>query len=310
MRNGSSVRLRMTITRATGDRDGELPVPGRLRERRDRRAVALRRDGRHPDRELACEWGDRSSRATPCCHLRPGRPGRTLPFLAGRQQAQTGSRTLQDLAVLLLRPAVAPAELGRWHVHRQLTRERQALICGQLARQAAHAAQIVAQHHRLLHRRATVAESLALVLGSAQRDGRRKRGCNRAAPGSRAPRVADTRDEAQLQRVAQVPAIGESPAATRMCQQLKRRLAVTVLEVLPPKLMAMRAQEHVPPRAGDECDLVDRVGPRGWSSAPTWGRHIDVSTRARIRPPSRLLAAGALGVVRPHEGRRCGPAPG
>ena len=56
-----------------------------------------------------------------------------------------------------------------------------------------------------------------------------------------------------------MPAIRERPTAAYVGQQLERRLAVAVLEILPPQLVAVGAQQDVPPLANDQGDLVDRV---------------------------------------------------
>ena len=125
--------------------------------------------------------------------------------------------------------------------------------------EVADPAQVVTEHHRLLHRRSPVENGKVLFSGCAQRHRCRQRGRHRAAPARGPERIADARNEAQLERVRQVPRIGESAATTRMREKLERRLAKTVLEILPAQPVAVGAQQDVPPRASDQGDLVDRV---------------------------------------------------
>ena len=218
------------------------------------------------------------------------------------------------------------------------TPERESLIRRQLSSEASDSSQVVTEHHHLLHRRSPVENGKVLFSGCAQRDRGRQRSHHRATSAGRPERIADARDEAQLQRVGQVPPIDERAAATRVRKQLERRLAETVLEVLPAQLTAVGAQQHLALVAGHKRDLLNRVAWRsqrtsraafddvrparggrdltrpgrsagsdvrparggrglgghrgGWPSTAASGRHIRMSMRTPIRPPSQSLAGG------------------
>ena len=67
----------------------------------------------------------------------------------------------------------------------------------------------------------------------------------------------DPREEALLEGVRDVRSAGEGPASTGVCDQLERRLAVAVLEVLRPQSIAMDPQQDL---ALGARDLRDDVG--------------------------------------------------
>src|SRR5438445_3205333 len=77
-----------------------------------------------------------------------GVPDRTVVELHERPQSRAGA--LGDLAVLLGRPAKAPAELRAAHLQRELAREHQTLIGAELPGEALDAPEPLAQHDERL----------------------------------------------------------------------------------------------------------------------------------------------------------------
>jgi hypothetical protein len=169
--------------------------------------------------------------------------------------AQPQPSALADLAVLLVGPSGRAAELAAADAG-DLSCEREALIGGQLARDALELAQLLADEHDVFHGGALVDDVDAARDGRIERRRSLERGVDWASSADRAPVIAHARQEAQLKRVGDMGAAGKLPATMCVRDELERRLAEAVLEILVAKSKPMRAQEQITPSARDLGDLV------------------------------------------------------
>jgi membrane protein len=127
--------------------------------------------------------------------------------------------------------------------------------------------------------------------------------------------IVDTREELLLERMGDVASVEESCLAPGASQQLERRLAVAILEVLAPKPVAMGAKQQVATRAGDKRNRfagVERTPGRTAERLRACncpfrvllsGRHASMSVQVARRPPSQFLRDG-LGAVDRYQQRK------
>ena len=171
------------------------------------------------------------------------------PQLVGHQSPQAGTGALGDLAVLLGRPAVPPAELARLHLQptwrpapvadRRLSAAHRASRCSSSWRRIASCSGSARTSHEL-HARAR---------RRSERHGALERRLHRAAPGERAAAIVDAREEALLETFARCSAARRTSPAASVRDELERRLAVAVLEVLLAQPVAVHAQQQLAPGA-------------------------------------------------------------
>jgi hypothetical protein len=95
----------------------------------------------------------------------------------------------------------------------------------------------------------------AILKGGSRGDRR----LDRAAPAQRTTAIVNAREKALLEGVRDVRAIGERSFATGALEQLERRLAVAVFEVLMGEPMAMGAKQKIPACSRDERDHLGRI---------------------------------------------------
>jgi membrane protein len=125
----------------------------------------------------------------------------------------------------------------------------------------------------------------------------------------------DAREEFLLERVGDMSSVGECFSASGSDQQLERRLAVAVLQVLAPQTPAMGSEQQLATRASHERDRLagieqtkrastERSRARNRSfPALLSGRHASMSVQVARRPPSQFLRDG-LGVVDRYQQRK------
>ena len=139
---------------------------------------------------------------------------------------------------------------------RELACQHQPLIARELARESHDAAQIVAQQARLLDVGACVGHFDPTARASRQGKRAGQRCLDRAAPAQRTAAIMDAREEFLLERIGDVGGVGEPLSAPGSSQQLERRLAVAVLEVLTPQPPAVAGKQELATRAGHERDRL------------------------------------------------------
>jgi hypothetical protein len=170
--------------------------------------------------------------------------------LGGQQCAQARASALRDLAVLLEGPAELPAELGA-RDSGGLVGEHQSLVPREARRDLQQPLEVHPPRDQLVHFGAHVANLDFELAATAKWERILERGLQGAAPTQRSAAVSDPGEETLLERVSDVGAPGESPAAAHGGEQLERRLAKAFLEVLGAQLVAMGAQQNTPPGASD-----------------------------------------------------------
>lgn len=218
---------------------------------------------------------------------------------AACELAQSQPSALADLAVLLVGPSGRAAELATADAG-DLSCERKALIGGQLAREALQLAQLLAHEHDMFDGRALVDDVDAAREPRSERRRLLERGVDRASSAERSPAVAHARQKTQLDRVGDVGAARELPSALCVRDELERRLAEAVLEILVAKSKPMRAQEQLATCARDLGDLVGdaraarvprtrlRRACRCSCFVRPSGRHMWMSSSRFRTPPSQL----------------------
>jgi hypothetical protein len=229
--------------------------------------------------------------------------GRDRPTVGVEEFAQARATALRHLAVLLSRPAMTSTEGGA-ATPGDLMGDDQPLILSELAGSINDATQLAAHHHERLEIRATVDERRIARLAHRDRQSRRQRRADRAAPGERAAHVPDPRHHAQLERVRDVRVAGKSTAPTHLSEQLKSRLGMTVLEVLAAQHSPVGTEQDLALGVRDArdgillqaCPRSARKAARGL--AATSSRHTGMSTRAAHDPPFEFRGAPVR--------RRCG----
>jgi membrane protein len=213
----------------------------------------------------------------------------------GKQLSQPAAGALGHLAVLLPRPTVPATELAALHVARELTRKHEPLVVGELRRELADATQVVAQHRKPLDVGPSVGDLNAAAFAIDEWKRVRERRLDRATPAERAAPVVHAREQALLERIGNVGVARERYATLGARQQLERRLAVAVLEILVRETPAMRRQQQLAARASDERDRFDAreraepPAPQKPCSALLSGRHVSMSVQVARRPPSQLV---------------------
>lgn len=220
--------------------------------------------------------------------------------LVSHQLPQAVACALGHLAVLLLRPAEVPTELGALHLQANLTGESQLLIGRQLASLCLHRAQLLAQNRQMLGISSHVGNLDLRILKAAKRHGCLERRLHRATPGQRAAAVVNPRQEALLDYIRQMLPAGEPSPLASVCDQLNGCLAIAVFEVLPTQPMTVHPQQQLSLCARDQRHLLGRI--RAMRAARAHGRrhtrvscfslgsgrHMDMSRRAAPRPPSQF----------------------
>lgn len=232
----------------------------------------------------------------PCLYFRRPLRGRDIGLVERHQRSQPGTRALGHLAVLLARPAEAPAEIRATAV-RELMGQDQPLIGAQRSGVQLHATQIVAQHDLSLDPRAAIDDRYLILI--AERDRGLQRRLHRTASCDRPPAVAHARFETQLERVCDVQPACVRGSLASMGQELERRHAVAVLQILAPQPVAMGPQQHLALGARHERDVLDRiVGARARQGAQAGApflrlglgssRHMGMSRPVASRPPHQF----------------------
>ena len=210
------------------------------------------------------------------------------PRLRLHQPPQPRAGALGDLAVLLVRPAEALAELGAAHAERYLTGEHQPLVGCEEGREPRDLAQLVAVGDERVDLGAGVGELQFPLAQATPRERALQVGLQRAAAAHRAAAVLYAREEALLERVGDVLAAGEAVTASTAGEQLEDGLAETILQVLAPQHVVVGAQHRLAPCARDERDLLGRVAtPSALQLLGRSGRHTGMSHLVAGRPPSQ-----------------------
>lgn len=157
------------------------------------------------------------------------------------------------------------AKLATLHVTRELTREHEPLIARELRCYLADAAQVVAQHREPLDVGARIGDLdfAAFAIGDWKRVSDRR--LDRTAPAECAAAVVHPREQPLLERIGYMGVAGKRLTAICACQQLERRLAVTVFEILTDETATMDRKQHLSTRARDEGN---RFGPIEQAVAP------------------------------------------
>lgn len=112
-------------------------------------------------------------------------------------------------------------------------------------REPSDAAQIVACQHQSLEIDPRVGYLQPIAGAAPQRQGAGERRLYRAAPSNSPAAVMNSGEKSLLQRIAYVRAIGEFTSALGACQQLQRRLAVAILEILATQPVTMRGKQEI-----------------------------------------------------------------
>jgi hypothetical protein len=232
-----------------------------------------------------------------CESLRRGRARRDSRKLVRRHRlTQAGTCALRDLPVLLARPAQTPAARAALLVG-ELRGDHPPLIVGQLTQRAAQRTQLLARQHQRLDRGACV-DQLDLLVGVTRQRGRVLHGgLDRAASAERPSAIAYTREKTQLESVGGVLAANERTTASHACDELERRLAVTVFEIVTSQPVTVNAQQQLAARLRDDRDVIRHIPRtcswrrRGFAVGdsfllPTAGRHMSMSLRTPPTPPS------------------------
>jgi hypothetical protein len=179
--------------------------------------------------------------------------------LTGKQPCQSRTGALGHLAVLLCRPAVCTTELATAHVARELACEHEPLVSRELTRDLTDAPQVVAQQRESLDVGAGVGDIDSATIASREWEGGRDCRLDRATPAQRAATIMDTREEPLLESIGDVGVAGERFPAPSPCQQLQRRLAVAVFEILAPEAVAVGGEQQLAARAGDERNRFEGI---------------------------------------------------
>ncbi len=158
------------------------------------------------------------------------------------QRQQPRARPLAHLAVLLGAPAVDATELGATRLTGKLACEHEPLVAGERVRESSNAAQVLTQECQPLDVRARVGHVYPTAC-AAKHKRARQGGLDRAAPAERTAAILDAREELLLERVGDVGGTGELLSASDAGQQLERRLAVAILEILVPKSVTVGAEQ-------------------------------------------------------------------
>jgi membrane protein len=182
----------------------------------------------------------------------------------------------------------------------ELACEHEPLIAGELVGDFANPPQLVAEHRQALDVGARIDQlhPTGFAIDEWERPGNRR--LDRAASVERAAPVADSRQQTLLERVCDVGATGERLAPLGTHQQLERRLAVAVFEILPREAVAMDREQHLPARARHERHGLHPVetpaasaagGPHELSlvcfRALLSGTHVSMSVTVAPAPPSQ-----------------------
>ena len=239
---------------------------------------------------------------------RGGRLGSGPLRLLREQPYEPRTRALSDLAVLLHRPAVRAAELAGAHVAGEPAREQKPLIGRELARELPYAPQLVAQKRDPLDVGAHVGDVDPGGVAARERERAGDRRLHRAASAQRASTVMDPRQESLLERVGDMRIAGERACAPGASEQLERRLAVAVFEVLARETVAVDGEQQLTPRARHQRDRFEGIacparGERSRSTPPRRarrplpmscfallsGRHASMSVQMARTPPSQFV---------------------
>jgi hypothetical protein len=112
-------------------------------------------------------------------------------------------------------------------------------------REPSDAAQIVACLHQSLDIDPRVGYLHPIAGATPQRQGAGERRLDRTAPTESTAAIMDSGEKSLLQRIAYVRAIGEFTSTPGARQQLQRRLAVAILEVLATQPVTMRSEQQL-----------------------------------------------------------------
>ena len=172
--------------------------------------------------------------------------------------SQSCSCSLRELAETLVRPAALSADPAL--IAGELRREREPLIARELSRASLDRTQLLAYEHARLDIGGEINDlCTGLAVVRIERRGVLQRRLHRAATAERTAAIVDPREQLQLERMGNVPAARERASGVRVSDQLQRRLAEAVLEILTAKSVAVGAQQQLAPSARDERDFVGRA---------------------------------------------------
>jgi membrane protein len=157
----------------------------------------------------------------------------------------------------------------------------------------------MAQQDQPFHVGARVGDLDRTALCDRKRKCARESSLHRAASTDCAPAVVRSREQPLLEGVCDVGTARKGSAAACIGQQLERRLAVTVFEILQWEAMAMDREQHLAARTGNECDCLRGIEPPGSAAgrrtdkkpvgALLSGRHESMSVKVARTPPSQFL---------------------
>jgi hypothetical protein len=144
--------------------------------------------------------------------------------------------------------------------------EHHPLVTRELARDLTDAPQVLAQQREPLHVGAGIGDLHSAAFASGERERGGDRSLDRAAPAQRATAVVDARQQSLLESVGDVGVTGEHPSTPDAGQQLQRRLAVAVFEILARETVTVGCEQQIAARAcyePDRFDGIERTEPRG-----------------------------------------------
>jgi|GEM_PF-320888 len=179
----------------------------------------------------------------------------------------------------------------------ELIFEHQSLVGRELTRQAADQPEVVTQQRQALDVDACVYHVHSTLIPSPKWQRRCHRGLNRTTTPEGTATILNARDEALLQCIGDVGAIGERRVASGSLEQLDGGLAVAVLQILLSEPVSMGCEQQLAMRAYHQRDRLggvcrNRPTARGKSfEVLLSGRHVSMSVRVTSTPPSQILRA-------------------
>src|SRR6202035_2392986 len=191
---------------------------------------------------------------------------------------------LRDLAVLLRRPAELAAEVTP-RLRAQLGGQDESLVRRELSRERLDTSQVLAENDQPLKLGAAIYDRYLVGAGASKRHGSLESRLRRATAAQRTPPITHAGHEAQLEHVAEVRAVRKHASSPRVRNQLERRLAEAVLEVIATQPVAIRLKQKLTLCSGHQRDFLRRLAPlsfvdrgrAGTHASPfriTSGRHI------------------------------------
>lgn len=199
------------------------------------------------------------------------------------QPAQARPCPLSDLAVLLVGPAIPPAELRTAHLQVELRRKHEPLIGSEHAHELTDPLQFDPQRNELVNFNTAIEHMFLSTAEDALGQRLLEGGLGAAASLDRPATILDTRHEALLQHSGYVQAVGEWLALPGAHHHLQGSLTEAVLKVLSSQATSVDPQQSLTPRAHHERDEI--CGIFTWPARRDSGRHASMSSPTRVSPP-------------------------